>query len=191
MSLTRPKYFGGILRPKGYVVLETPDAETAVGLGCIEDINLLIADVMPPCSGIHRDILPAVYMLCCPECGARVNLGNVAPETTDMAARGVGFARWRQSDCPQCKARLEIVPRTKWVAFALSLVLVAAPVLLLAGGAAVFPESFLGKLSRMQVPPVALKLLILVWVTISFRLVFPRVVRLRVGYDPEQPLSLR
>lgn len=42
-----------ILRPKGYVVLETPAAETAVGLGCTEDIDLLIADVMPPCSGIH------------------------------------------------------------------------------------------------------------------------------------------
>ena len=40
-----------ILKAKGYLTLEHQSAETAVR--CTEYIDLLIADVSPPCSGIH------------------------------------------------------------------------------------------------------------------------------------------
>jgi CheY-like chemotaxis protein len=47
------KVFRLILRPNGYRVLETRTAETAIGIAYTEHIDLLIADVAPPCSGIH------------------------------------------------------------------------------------------------------------------------------------------
>jgi len=47
------RLFALILRPKGYIVLETPTEEMAIGLGWAEQIDLLIADVTPPCRGIH------------------------------------------------------------------------------------------------------------------------------------------
>ena len=40
-----------VLKPRGYIVIEHQTAETAVR--CTEFIDLLIADVTPPCSGIH------------------------------------------------------------------------------------------------------------------------------------------
>jgi CheY-like chemotaxis protein len=45
------KLFRLILKPKGYLIIEHQTAEAAIR--CAEHIDLLIADVSPPCSGIN------------------------------------------------------------------------------------------------------------------------------------------
>jgi DNA-binding response OmpR family regulator len=42
-----------VLRRKGYVLFQAMSAEVALGPKCAKHIDLLIADVSPPCYGIH------------------------------------------------------------------------------------------------------------------------------------------
>jgi CheY-like chemotaxis protein len=42
-----------VLQGHGYFLIEAPNAETALNFRCAKSIDLLIADVTPPCSGIN------------------------------------------------------------------------------------------------------------------------------------------
>jgi hypothetical protein len=117
----------------------------------------------------------------------------------------MAFAKWKQAHCEKCQVVLEIVPWTKFAGMVLAFVILLAPVFagsLLA--AKFFPDNaFLRYLNRPKNAPaeaipshyvaygLLLKLLYIPWVCVVFGFVLPRVVRLRVSYDPQQPLSIR
>jgi len=144
-------------------------------------------------------------MLICPQCGTPVRLGSVAPERAEVAARGAAFAKWKQSQCRKCQAVLEVVPWTQFLGLAICiLIFIAGPAALLALATKLFPENAF--LLYMNLPRNApsrnvpanfvllrlfLKILFLPWMIVVFGFLLPRMIRLRVSYDPQEPLSIR
>ena len=128
----------------------------------------------------------------CPKCENPVRLGKMAPENTEVAARGAAFARWKQAHCQVCGVTLEIVPWTKWLAISIWVAAMAAGVVGWNMAVRKWPDSaLLNALTTwksLQFPE-----LLVVWFVamVLLRLLAWKIVRLRVGYDPQDPLGTR
>jgi hypothetical protein len=130
-------------------------------------------------------------MPACPKCGADVSLSRVAPRQSEVAARGLAFSQPRTTVCGKCGAKLEVVGWTFALGLVLSLAVYAAPTLVFPRLSLWWPE--LNALMPAKPGPLwsLLKTVLLIaWLYTSLFLVMRRTIRLRVAYDPQNPLSI-
>jgi len=126
----------------------------------------------------------------CPRCGARIQFGAAAP--SEPQYRGILFAQGQQFTCPGCQCVLEAVPWTLKLAMLLIVAATVAPISFIAGYLKTWsnpanPHPPSNWLLLLIVPAV-----IVVGVVLRFALtalIFPYVVRLRVTYNPQDPLG--
>ena len=126
----------------------------------------------------------------CPRCGAWIHPRAAAP--SEPQYRGILFAQGRQLTCPGCRCVLEAVPWTLKLAMLLVVAATVVPIAAIGGYLKTWsnpanPHPPSNWLLLLIVPAV-----IVVGAVLRFALtalIVPRVVRLRVTYNPQDPLG--